>query len=166
MVNELRKYFGYGANRSQDMMTAITGRRPNGHIGFLHGYELCIQTWDEIPQKARDMLHHWDQNFRTYCIRLAEGKKVKGVVWFLTDEERELVKNWEIIPLWYKEITVDIENFDGKYTKEVETEMINDPNIQQVVDGENYQTFLNKEEKMLEVAEKEREEFLERKGSL
>jgi len=163
MANELRKYFGYGANRSQDMMTAIIGRRPNGDVATLYDHELCIQTWDEISPEVREKLVHWDQNFRTYCIRPAKGKKVKGVVWFLTDEERELVENWELISRWYKGITVDVETPDGKYIK-VETEMIDDPSIRQVVDGERYQIFLNKEEKMLEVAEKVREEFLEEKG--
>ncbi len=49
-------YFGYGANRSADMMKAIIGRKPEGVPAMLIDYELCIQRWGEIPDKVKMIL--------------------------------------------------------------------------------------------------------------
>jgi hypothetical protein len=151
------KYFGYGANRSSEMMEAIIGRRPEGYPAELRGYELCIQKWEEIPEQVRETLsNNWEPGFGAYCIRPKEGSQVTGQIWLLTEAERELVNNWEF---WYEQIEVQVEGQDGRISG-VETEMIDDPKISQVVEGENYPTFLNKKEGMLEVATRVREGYL------
>src|SRR3989344_519487 len=91
-------YFGYGANRSGAMMHAITGRLPLAASARLDGYELCIQTWDEIPPDVRGTLTErgWSDMFRAYCIRKADGKSVSGTAWNLTQQERDLVSEWDM----------------------------------------------------------------------
>jgi hypothetical protein len=154
------KYFGYGANRSSEMMEAIIGRKPEGYSAKLRGYELCVQEWEEIPEETREILsNNWGSDFRTYCIRPKEGSLVTGQIWLLTEAERELVNNWEF---WYEPIEVQVEGREGTISG-IETEMINDPKISQVVEGENYPTFLNKKERMLEVATRVREGYLKEK---
>jgi hypothetical protein len=151
------KYFAYGANRSPDMIEAIVGRKPDGYPAKLEGYELCIQEWEEIPIEIQEILrNNWGLKFRTYCMRPREGSTITGQVWLLTEAERQSVKNWEF---WYQPIEVQVEGQEGTISG-VETEMINDPKIKHVVEGENYPTFLNKKEAMLEVARKVRESYL------
>ncbi len=158
-------YFGYGANRSAEMMKSVVGRKPEGFPAKLEGYELCVQLWEEIPENVgRILSNHWDSKFRTYCIRPASGSVVSGQVWYLTRVERGLVGEWEIHELWYQPINAQVKDYNGQ-TFEVETEIIDDPNIKQVVDGENYPTFLNREERMFEVANETREEYLKERAS-
>lgn len=42
------------------MIEAIIGRRPDGENGKLKDFELCIQEWEEIPEKARETLKNVD----------------------------------------------------------------------------------------------------------
>ena len=73
MENEIL-YFGYGANRDANMLKAIIGRKPSGFPVKLEGFELCVQTWEEIPQNVRRNLEKsWNPDFRTFCIRSAKG---------------------------------------------------------------------------------------------
>jgi len=160
-------YFGYGANRSSYMMKAIIGRNPIGFPAKLEDYELCIQTWDEIPEKVRKVFRYpelLNRDFKSYCIRPAGGKMIVGRVWSLTRLERELVDNWELNGLWYEPIRVHVFSYDGQII-EAETEMINNPSTKQVVNGRSYQTFLNRKEVMWKVARKVREAYLQEKLS-
>lgn len=151
-------YFGYGANRSADMMKAIIGRKPQGFHAVLRGYELCVQRWEDVPENVREILsHHWTPDFRSYCIRPGKGE-VLGNVWSLTELERELFDEWKIYDLWYQPINVHVKRYDGKEV-EVESDMVDNPNLQ-IVNDLHYRTFLNDKRKMLEVAVQTREEFL------
>ena len=156
-------YFGYGANRSYEMMDAIIGRRPSGYYAELQGYELCVQLWGEIPERAREMLGErgWDPTFRAYCIRQASERIVSGMLWSLTSGERELVSEWAMYGLWYETVTVPVTK-RGQII-EAETEVINDPWIMQVVAGISYPEFLNKRKDMLRTSNMVRESYLARK---
>jgi hypothetical protein len=161
-------YFGYGANASADMMETIVGRRPNGQRGAVNGYELCIQNWEDIPEKVRDILsRYWDSSFRSYSIRHAEKNSVSGNVWLLKRSERDLVDNWEMNGLWYHHAKIDVNvrvDLPLSYTTVIaETEIIDNWNLNTVVYGIGYENFLNSKERMLEVATKVRKEFLQKK---
>lgn len=144
-------YFGYGANSSLGMMEGIIGRKPSGFPATLEGYELYIQSWEEIPEKVReDLEKYWDSDFKTYCIRRAVGKKVSGTAWLITPEERQLVSNWEF---WYEPISAEVRDAQGQTTS-AETEVVNDQTIGEIVNGERYPVFLNSKEQMVDVAEK------------
>ncbi len=126
-------YFGYGANKSPDMMEAIIGRKPIGFSAVLKDYELYVLGYNDFPRKARDKLKEkWSTEFRTYCIRPKIGKKAIGKAWYLTPLEREFVRAWEF---WYKSVPVKISDKDGKIWK-AETEVILDKKIKSNVSGE------------------------------
>jgi len=156
-------YFGYGANADEEMMAAITGR--NGIIpadsAVLEGYQLCIQKFDEMPEKVQSILSaHWTPEFRSYTIKKGDGE-VGGTIWYLTEQERELVKNWEIVGLWYQAETVSPYNYTTGRRTPVETERLADGGkAQEVVSGSYYNRFLNDKSKMLEVTTLVRKEFL------
>lgn len=154
-------YFGYGANRSPEMIHAIIGRNPKGFPATLDDYELCVQVWDEIPLAVQKILEKpWDSNFRTYCIRAAKGSVVTGKGWYLTRFEFEkLVGEWEMHGLWYKPVKVQVRDRDRRIFN-AETEIINDPTIKLVANGCQYRTFLNDKSKMFYVATEVREEYL------
>lgn len=153
-------YFGYGANRDGDMMEAIIGRKPDGYPAIAVDYELCVQTWEEIPQKVRNIIGgYWGPDFRTYCVRPAKGKTVYGMVWFITKKERELVGNWELEKLWYEPITTVVTSEDG-VEESAETQMINNLKIRRVVNGKHYPAFLNARNKMLTAAKKDQGRYL------
>lgn len=151
-------YFGYGANKSADMVNAIIGRTPDGFPFTLDGYELCVQSWKHIPPKARAILAGpWDEKFRSYSIRKAENNAVSGMVWLITKKERAHVRNWELIGKWYQEKRLRVVNAQGK-VHVIITEIIEDQGIPKAHDNLNYPAFLNSKKKMLEVAAKCREE--------
>lgn len=149
------KYFGYGANRSAPMMEAIIGRRPAGFEAILPGYELCVQTWGQMPRKVRKNLleQNWGPEFRTYAARAADdkAKRVAGVVWSITGQERALLANWELDELWYDPVNVSVVDGRGRVVERVDTQIIDDPALA-VVNGKRYRVFLNDRAKHLAVA--------------
>ncbi len=160
MVDEVQ-YFGYGANRDPEMIKAIIGRLPIGYPAKFYGFELCVQTWKEMPQNVRDILtSSWDPSFRTYCARATNNSSlyIKGTVWELTREERRIIDSWELTGIWYKMYVMQYQKTSNHLTQ-VEIQVINDPGIKQVKIGHRYKTFLNNKEKMLQVAHKNRKWF-------
>ncbi len=148
-------YFGYGANKNLEMIEAIVGRKPKGMPGILEGYELFVQSWDEIEKNIRKRLESsWSSDFRTYCIRHGKGN-VSGTIWFLTKKERESVRRWEMVGSWYTQVPVEIKKKNGEIIKG-ETEIVDDPKIGELVNGMRYPAFLNSKKKMLDVARKDR----------
>lgn len=160
-------YFAYGANRNPEMIEAVIGRLPKGEPARLRGFELCVQTWPEIPEPVRNILSpDWGPDFRAYRIRPAEDKSVRGMIWYITPNELNLIKNWEIDGLWTEPARVSAD-FVGRNHVErgVITSIIHDPSIKISLKGERYDPFLNEKDKMLQAARRSREIYLrEREG--
>lgn len=148
------RYFGYGANASPDMIKAIIGRKPSGFVVRLEDFELWVQSWQDIPSSVRKILkNNWTLDFRTYCISPKRGKKVKGHVWLLTPEERQLVSKWEF---WYQPIKTKIKIQDGS-SMTVETEIVKKSSLNKdELNGERYKFFLNNKRQMLNIAKMRR----------
>ena len=94
---------------------------------------------------------------------VSQKSEVAGVVWELTPEEREFVRDWELIDLgWYqdlkgKAVTENDQEID------VETEGLRtDQEVDRDVDGKEYEPLLNSLEAFQRVAVKARREYLER----
>src|SRR5206468_4577778 len=135
-------YFGYGSKRSVEMMKAIIGRRPRGLYGYLKDHQLLVQTWNEIPENVRKILgRNWDENFKAYAARPSKGHNIGGICWSLTREVRSLVKNWEMVGLWYQPAKVKVRT--SLVTVDAETEITNDAKLSRAVDGSTYHVFLN-----------------------
>jgi len=172
-------YFGYGANRDPKMMEWITGN-PNlkGKPGVLKGFKLCVQRLDQIPDTVAEAVpvqvsprkilsNNWPKTFTSYIIKEDSQSKVHGIVWELTLQERELVRDWELIDFgWYKDIETKVTTEDGLEVS-VQTEGLRDGQpIDREVNGKDYETFLNPPEDFEKVATKSRQEFLEKQKVL
>lgn len=146
-------YFGYGANRTLEMMRWITGKDTFvGKPAVLHKWQLCLQKLSQVPMTVvpfypkpgslRDILgKKWGNNFETYVIKPGEGSVV-GTLWELTVEDRELVKNWERVGPWYGEAQVKVDVEQGGEADAV-TECLGDgQTYDRVVNGIAYKPFL------------------------
>jgi len=139
------KYFGYGANRDAMMMAAVIGRMPDGEQMVLQDYELRILPWKQIPKPARDVLKNaWSSSFSSYVVSKKVGARVSGTLWSLKKEELLLVDRWELVPKWYRRKLVKVGN------RKIHCQIVESGG--QVVDGMNYQTYLNEPEQMYLVA--------------
>lgn len=172
-------YFGYGANRDIRVMKAITGSKNlKGTPATLKGFGLYVQRLDQtpdaifpsspVPISVQQLLREsWNDRFTTYIIKTKEGSEVFGTIWELTSQERELVREWELVEFgWYK----DYKNVKAvtKMGKEIEAETEGWREGQETdheIDGKKYPTFLNRVEDFEKVAEKARREYFERIGN-
>ncbi len=159
-------YFGFGANRDPRMMVAITGNENLvGRPGVLIGYKLCVQRLDQIPDPARTKIRAsgWLDTFESYTIREALEGEVHGIIWELTPQERELVRDWELIDFgWQRDIYTVAFTEDGQ-ALDIQTEGLRKgQEIDREVDGENYETWLEPPEDFERIAIKAREEYFAR----
>lgn len=167
-------YFAYGANSHPRMMEAITGNvNLVGKPAVLSDWEIGVQRLSQIPDTASpkapvpisprtEIVENWGEDFETYVIRPAQGKEVHGTLWELTPQERELVRDWEMVDFgWYKDAIVKVETTDGLL--DVQTEVLGDgQEIDRVVEGKDYPPFLNDLGDFARIAERSRLEYLKR----
>ena len=170
-------YFGYGANRDQKMIAAITGLSETelegrGYPAILEGYSLALQRLDQVtdvvaegmPTSPRDVLaENWGEDFTSYVIVSNPEGKVAGTVWELTPEERERIRDWELVDLgWYEDYEAEITTPEGERISVIGEKLPDDQSIDHRVDGMNYETWLNDPEMFERVATRVRKEFDER----
>ncbi len=146
-------YFAYGANRTLEMMSWITGKSGfKGRPATINGWILGIQKLNQVPNiivptsvGSRPLREHlqteWGDEFETYVITSGEGR-VKGTLWEIKPEERKLIRNWERVGFWYKEVRVKAFTDDGSEIEAV-TECLGDnQSFDRKIDGMNYDPFL------------------------
>ena len=173
-------YFGYGTNRDHDMMAAMIGRENLlGEPGKLLGYELCVQTLDDIPGvvaenapaflSAREIVERvLGPSFELYIIRPSPGSVAYGTIWHITVDELKLVHEWELLDFGMQEkIRAVAINLKGE-TIHVETHGSLDPStpVDRVVQGNDYVDYLISKEDILRVANGVRLEYFERNPKL
>ncbi|MGB4759555.1 MAG: hypothetical protein WBP26_05885 [Candidatus Saccharimonadales bacterium] len=174
-MSEMVNYFGYGANRNSRMIAAITGRAASGLAGraaVLQDFNLCVQNLGQIPnvvvgtapapKTPREIIRaNWGGDFLSYGIKPAEGGKVAGTIWWLTPEERERIRDWELIDFgWYEDTSGIATTNDGREPLEVVTERLrSSQDVAEVVDGLNYETWLAPAEKFEAIASIARQEY-------
>lgn len=172
-------YAGYGANRDLEMMQAIIGDTPKvlGTVA-IKGVELCVQTQAQItdevlttapaplsPRQIIDGAWGMESGFETYAIRPKEGSEVSATLFELTPLQRALVAEWEMIEFgWYDRQTVSVEHEDGTHLQAQTEGFFSNQEIDRVVDGQNYESFLADPAEMFRVAEKTRIDYLEQLG--
>lgn len=135
-------YFGYGATKDRQKIAEVTGEDLRESVGaILEGYKLAYQTLDLIPQPVQDELKNiWGPSFKAYTLRTGEGI-VEGVVWPVSEEGFEKIKEWESIGIWREVIKVKVRTFDNT-TLNVYTEKVPDTApISSFVDGLLYSLF-------------------------
>ena len=157
------------------MMEWITGKSDFvGREAVIDGWTLGIQKLDQVPQilvqtaigpkLLRDHFRQeWGNNFETYIIMPGKGQ-VKGILWEINKEERELVKNWERVDYWYKEVQVKVKIDKGEEIVATSECLGDNQSFDRKVDGLNYDSFLLPKKSFKIRAEKAREMFYKRIG--
>jgi len=177
LLMKMISYFGYGTNRDHDMMAAMIGRTNlSGANGIILNYELVIQNLEHIPDKVlstapvarspREIMRAaLGGNAKLYIIRPKSGAITYGTIWQITQEEYEMVRDWELLDFGMQE---DMQVMAQKETDEeiiAQTHGSNDPNLSMsiAIDGRNYDDYVVPKEKILEMARRVNNEFRERK---
>jgi hypothetical protein len=161
------------------MITAIIGEKPTdlGQIALL-GVELCVQKIEQTPDtvaegspsplSVRELLEQtWGPNskFETYIIRPNPVSTVLGNLFKLTEKQWALVAEWEMVEYgWYKRMFVDIRQ-SKSLAAQAETEGLREgQDVDRVVDGIGYKTYLNDKGLMIQKAEQTRLAYMAREG--
>lgn len=150
----MKWYFGFGANRDVAMIRAITGSSAYGVPACVDDYQLCVQQLKDIPEQARKILMGtWGDAFCSYTIVSRPGSRVHGMLWLLTDQQREAVSRWELDGLWSSVVRVDarVSIAGRQFSLMAETEEIVNQQAEEV-NGQVYETFVVPREKILQVA--------------
>lgn len=102
-------FFNYVKGDDEEMMAAIFGRKKIHHENAtLQGYELCIQTAKNITDKIlptctlsqspREILtEKRGPQFELYTIRPNPKMNLGGVIWYVSNEEYEYLREYELI---------------------------------------------------------------------
>ncbi len=176
-MTEKTLYFGYGVTREPQMIAAILGKSETELIGIpatLEGYNLVIQRLDQVP----DAINHnapipisprtilkgsWGNDYVSYEIRQGPEGNVSGMVWELTPDERERIKDWELNVFgWHEECKGRAFDAEGNAIIVITERIGSGQAYDHEVDGMNYETWLDAPEKFIVVAEKARREYDER----
>jgi len=170
-------YFGYGTNRDPKMIAAILGKPEtelNGTPAILEGYDIAVQRLDQVPDvispkapaniSPRDILKEsWGKDFMSYVIKPNSKGRVSGVIWVLTPEEHERIRDWELVDFgWYEDCEGTARTTDGQVIEIMSNRLGTEQSVDHIVDGLDYEVWLDSAERFIEVAEKARREYDER----
>lgn len=167
------KYFGYGSNADKDMMIHMVGREDiKGELGRLIGYQLCVQSLDQIrdivtptspikdsPRKVIQKI--FGDKFDLFITIAKPDAVAYGTIWELSPEEIDLVKNWELVDCgMQEEIKAMAMNENGELVQ-VETQAVIDPpaDYYKVIEGDDYPRYIADKEKMLKTADQVRLDY-------
>jgi hypothetical protein len=177
MSDKIIKYFGFGTNKDLDMMVHMVGRQDlKGEPGKLIGYEVCIQKSRDmrmdIPETSpvqippgQLIIDTWGPDFDMFVSRPNPDAVAYGTIWDLSPEELELVKEWECVEYGVQDEVQAMAMDSHDNLIQVETQALTRPTdkIDRVITGPDYDPYIAPKEKMLEVADRLRLEYLERK---
>lgn len=109
MSKNLVKFFSYVVKEKVEGLRALFGRKKLLYEdALLQGYELCIQTpkdlSDTTPKGSplnmspREIIRkNFGENYELYTIRAHPDKTVPGKIWYISPEEFEYLREWEMI---------------------------------------------------------------------
>jgi len=171
------KFFGFGTNRDLEMMQHMIGREDiKGEHGRLMGYELTIQRADqfrtEIPATSpnpkmspRDLIiSNWGSKFEMFTSRPNPTGVIYGTIWDITPEELELVRGWEIVDFGCQEDAYGTAiTDDGRSVKVITQSFLKPAEIDRVITGDDYKTYIWDKEVMLKKADQVRLDYLKMK---
>lgn len=135
-------YFGYGAYRSKSRISQVTGDDPGEGVGgILEGYRLAYQTLSEIPSPAKEALNKvWGPDFKAYTAVKGNGV-ISGILWNVTDEGFQVIKEWEFIGVWREIIELEVKTSDGMVIKAFTDKAFDSHPVSGYVDGLMYNEF-------------------------
>lgn len=155
-------FFSFVKKDDEEIMGAIFGRQEIIHEkATLLGYELCIQTagniTDEVlptcklPVSPRKILtKKRGPNFELFTIRQNPAKNINGEIWYVTAEEYERLREYELIDCGMSEdIVATAVNERGETITVSTYGLDNNPdNITKVVDENYIRPEISKEDKI------------------
>ena len=109
MKRNLAKFFSYVVKEKVEGLRALFGRKNLLYEdALLQGYELCIQTpkdlSDVVPKNSpsnmspREIIgKNFGETYELYTIRANPNKTVPGKIWYISPEEFEYLREWEMI---------------------------------------------------------------------
>lgn len=173
-VGKTIKYFGYGSNADKDMMVHMVGREDlRGEQGKLIGYQLCIQSLDQIrniilptsplkesPQQI--IRKGFGDKFDLFIAVPKTDAVAYGTIWDLTPDEIDLVKNWELVDFgMQEEVQAMAMNSNGELIQ-VETQAVVDPPAEYyaIIEDNDYPRYIADKELMLKTADEVRKDYL------
>jgi len=170
------KYFGYGSNSDKDMMVHMVGREDlKGEPGKLIGYQLCIQSLDQIrdvippnsPLKVspRQIVRQGFGDVFELFIAIPKPNAVTyGTIWDLTPQEIDLVKEWELVDYGMQEEVQAMAMTSNDLLIQVETQAVVDPpaKFHTTIGDNDYPRYIVDRKKMLEVADQCRIDYQKR----
>lgn len=166
-------FFSYVMGDDASIMSAIFGRKDITHEdATLHGYEYCIQTAKDVTNKVLSscpfssspreiLIKNRGPNFELYTIRPNSKNDIHGTIWYVTPEEYEYLRSYELIDCGLSEdIVANATTDNGKVIK-INTYGIKRDvnNITKVVDADYKRPEIDKKEK-IEKAIKFRRNFI------
>lgn len=155
-------------------MVHMVGREDlKGEPGKLIGYQLCIQSLDQIrniilptsplkksPQQI--IRKGFGDKFDLFIAVPKPDAVAYGTIWEFTPEEIELVKNWELVDFgMQEEVQAMAINSNGDLIQ-VETQAIVDPPAEYytIIEDNEYPRYIADKELMLKKADEVREDYL------
>lgn len=173
MKKDLIAYFGFGTNRDLSMMQHMIGRKKiKGEHGRLIGYEITIQKSKqfrtEIPKTSpypvspRNLiLRGWGPKFEMFTSRPNVTGVAYGTIWYITQEELELVREWEIVDYGCQEDAFGIAvTKTGKLVKVITQSFLKPAKISRVIRGDKYASYIWNKKAMLKRADEIRIEYI------
>ena len=173
--NTTINYFGFGTNQDLEMMEHMIGRKNiKGDHGKLIGYEITIQKASqfrtEIPptsplqgMSAKDlMVKSWGDDFEMFTSRPNPEAVAYGTIWYITPEELELVREWELVDYGCQEDAYGTAiTDDGRLIEVITQSFLKPADIDRVITGDDYEPYIWNKEAMLKKADEVRIAYLE-----
>ncbi len=135
-------YAGYGLFVDQEFGRTLFGANTPNFVVEQKGYELVVLEFKELPEDIQKAVQ---PTFRIYAARRNEGALVRLRVWRLTPVQRKLADHWN-----YGDILYSRETFAPDINpRPIEIDVITNHGIGKIVDGLNYEPYLNDRETVL-----------------
>lgn len=156
-MNEINQskinYAGYGLFADEEFGQALFGEKTPNFLVEQKGYELVVLEFKDLPEHMQKEVQ---PTFRIYAARRREEATLTLRVWELTKHKKELADQWNWGDKLYLRETTFISHEDPRT---IEIDVINSRDIGYVVDGRNYEPYLNDRETVLRFARLAREEY-------
>lgn len=168
-------YFGFGTNKDMAMMQHMIGREDIAGVpGRLLGYEVCIQKARQmrtlvpptspVSKTPRQLIiDNWYDDFPMFVSRPNPLGIAYGTIWSITPEEMQLVRNWEAVDFGVQDDAYGWALDENNELHQVITQSFVRPepiDIDYVVEGPNYEPYIEDRQVMLDKADTIREEYL------
>jgi len=146
-------YAGYGLFADEEFGRTLFGENTPNFVVEQKGYEIVVLELKDLPEGIQKDV---PPTFRMYAARRNENASVRLRVWKLTPAQKELADSWN-----YEDILYSRERFVSDINpRPIEIDMITNRGIGKIVNGLNYEPYLNDKEIVLRFAKESHESSL------